>query len=106
MSARESREEVIKMGNKDVGKGLYDRARQMAPENTGLRWHSFVYVVVNSLLFVVWLIVLIGTGGKVRFPWFAFPAAGWGSGLAIHAFAVQRFDHDEGHGGDWRSAPV
>ena len=73
----------------NAGNVMCSQASQTVTGNTGFRWNSFAYIVVNSLLFLIWLIVLIGTGGKRRFPWFAFPAAGWGAGLAFHARAVQ-----------------
>ncbi len=46
---------------------------------TGLRVHAVAWGAVNAFLFMIWLI----TGAP--FPWFLFPAGGWGIGLAIHA---------------------
>lgn len=41
--------------------------------------HATVWFSVNAFLFMIWLIT--GAG----FPWFVFPAMGWGIALAIHA---------------------
>lgn len=41
--------------------------------------HATTWLTVNVLLFVIWLVT--GAG----FPWFLFPALGWGVPLAIHA---------------------
>jgi hypothetical protein len=41
--------------------------------------HAAVWFATNVMLFVIWLIT--GAG----FPWFLFPALGWGIGLAAHA---------------------
>ena len=40
--------------------------------------HAILWGAVNLMLFVIWLIT--GAG----FPWFVFPALGWGIGLAAH----------------------
>lgn len=40
--------------------------------------HLAVYLAVNAMIFVVWL--LAGGG----FPWFLFPLMGWGIGLVAH----------------------
>jgi len=45
--------------------------------------HATVFVAVNLMLFVIWLVT--GAG----FPWFLFPLLGWGIGMAVHA-AVYR----------------
>ena len=48
----------------------------------GFQIHATVWFAVNAFLFMIWLVV--GAG----FPWFLFPAGGWGIGLAAHAVAV------------------
>jgi hypothetical protein len=48
----------------------------------GFQIHAAAWTATNVFLFVVWLAV----GGG--FPWFLFPAFGWGIGLATHATAV------------------
>lgn len=44
--------------------------------------HGALWASVNGFLLVVWL--LTGAG----FPWFLFPALGWGIPLAMHATIV------------------
>lgn len=51
--------------------------RQRLAES-GFRIHLTVFVMVQILLFVIWLAV----GGG--FPWFLIVLAGWGIGLAVH----------------------
>lgn len=44
------------------------------------------YLVVNGLLIAIW--VVIGFVTDFWFPWPLFPLAGWGIGLAMHAYAT------------------
>jgi hypothetical protein len=46
------------------------------------RTHAAVYVIVNALLVVIW--AASGAG----YFWPIWPIAGWGIGLAFHAWAV------------------
>jgi hypothetical protein len=48
--------------------------------------HLASYVIVNSLFVTIWLVVALTTGAW--FPWPIFPIAGWGIGLAFHAWAT------------------
>ncbi|WP_170861043.1 2TM domain-containing protein [Trujillonella endophytica] len=48
--------------------------------------HLIAYVGVNGLLWTVWLVV--GLTADAWFPWPLFPMAGWGIGLAFHAWAT------------------
>lgn len=47
--------------------------------------HLFVYLAVNALLVVIW----VTTSGDGYF-WPVWPIAGWGIGLAVHAFETFR----------------
>jgi len=49
----------------------------------GLRVHAAVFLAVQVLLFVTWLVTTPG-----GFPWFVFPFLGWGIGLVAHGFAT------------------
>lgn len=49
--------------------------------------HAAAFVGANALLFVIWVVVALF--GGAWFPWFVFPLAGWGIGLAAHYFAVR-----------------
>jgi hypothetical protein len=48
--------------------------------------HLVSYLIVNGMFVVVWLIIGLTTGGW--FPWPLFPIAGWGIGLAFHAWSA------------------
>jgi len=48
--------------------------------------HLVAYLIVNGALWVIWLIIALTAG--VTFPWPLFPMAGWGIGLAFHAWAT------------------
>jgi hypothetical protein len=52
--------------------------------------HVFVYVAVNALLVLVWA---VSTGGGHFWP--MWPLAGWGIGLAVHAWETYRRPIDE-----------
>lgn len=45
--------------------------------------HAATWAAVNGFLFLIWLLTMPG-----GFPWFLFPAGGWGIALAIHAVAT------------------
>jgi len=59
----------------------YEQARKKVKQKQGFYAHLFSYVIVIGFL----LVINLATGG---FPWFLFPAAGWGMGLAFHALAT------------------
>lgn len=48
--------------------------------------HLIAYLSVNVLLVAVWAVV--GWASGAWFPWFVFPLAGWGIGLAFHAWSA------------------
>ena len=51
-------------------------------EKQGFRGHLAVYVLVNTMLIVIW--AATGAG----FFWPIWPIAGWGIGLALNAYGV------------------
>ena len=55
-------------------------ARRRAGAKMGWFIHALVYVCVNAGL----ALISVGSGR----PWFIFPLAGWGLGLAIHGLVV------------------
>jgi hypothetical protein len=57
---------------------LYERARDRLEARRGLQAHLLAYVLVNTLLVVIWRL----TGAP--FFWPVFPLLGWGIGLAFH----------------------
>ena len=48
--------------------------------------HLISYLIVNGMFVVIWLI--IGLTAGAWFPWPLFPMAGWGIGLAFHAWSA------------------
>lgn len=67
-----------------------DALREMAVRGlkakSDVKIHAVVYVLVNLLLVVIWLVSAWVSGEW--FPWFLFPLCGWGVGLGIHAWTV------------------
>jgi len=53
-------------------------------EKNGFRMHAVVYVVVNTMVLVIWLF----TGAQ--FFWPIFPLSIWGMGLILHGYTVYR----------------
>jgi hypothetical protein len=50
------------------------------------RTHLFTYVVVNALIWAVWLFAGLASNDWV--PWPLFPLFGWGIGIGFHAWSV------------------
>lgn len=48
--------------------------------------HAVSYALVNLGLAGIWLVTAVNSGAW--FPWFIFPAIGWGIGLGFHAWAA------------------
>jgi len=63
------------------GEERHQRHRRNAIQ--GFRMHAAVFLAVQVLLFVTWLVTTPG-----GFPWFVFPFFGWGIGLIAHGFAT------------------
>ena len=57
----------------------------------GFQMHAATWAAVNGFLFLIWLLTTPG-----GFPWFLFPAGGWGIALAIHAVATFGDPGDDG----------
>ena len=63
-------------------KRIEDRVEGMI----GFYKHLGSYMVVNLLLFCIWL--WQNYGQEPTFPWFVFPLGGWGIGLLFHYLNV------------------
>lgn len=48
--------------------------------------HLAAYCIVIGALWLIWLVIALTAGAT--FPWPLFPMAGWGIGLAFHAWAT------------------
>ena len=62
--------------------GLRALAVTSLKKKADFRVHLLVYCLVNGMFVVIWL--MTGSG----FFWPVFPLAGWGIGLAMHAWDV------------------
>ena len=52
-----------------------NQLRELAKKRVEFRAHLLVYVLVNSLLWIIWFV----SGGG--YPWPMWPLAGWGIGV-------------------------
>jgi hypothetical protein len=81
----------VELGGSDSG--LREQAINRLKKRRDFRTHLFMYVVVNSMLVVIWAVT--SDGG---FFWPVFPILGWGIGLAGNAWDVygrQEITEDE-----------
>jgi hypothetical protein len=76
---------------KDLGRarpGQPAAARQRSlQERRAFRASLVSYVAVNSLLVLIWLVTVIGSG-DLQYFWPIWPILGWGIGMAVHAWKV------------------
>jgi signal transduction histidine kinase len=68
----------------DAERQAYERARKRAAAEAGFYVHLMWYGIIIGFLFVINLMTT-GFGG---YPWFIWPAIGWGFGIASHFAAV------------------
>src|SRR5271156_2736368 len=76
----------------DADRQTYERARKRAQAEAGFFVHLMWYGIIIGFLFIINLMTT-GFGG---YPWFIWPALGWGFGIASHFSAVYgwRWVHD------------
>jgi hypothetical protein len=48
------------------------------------RTHLFSFVAVITMMWVIWLVTGVTSGGDAWFPWPIFATLGWGIGLAFN----------------------
>ncbi len=58
------------------------RVEKKLEERNGLIIHGAAFVMVNTMLFMIWLFTSIDSG--FAFPWFMIPLLGWGIGMFAH----------------------
>ncbi len=68
----------------DAERQTYERARRRAQAEAGFFVHLMWYGIIIGFLFIINLL----TGGFGGYPWFLWPALGWGFGIASHFAAV------------------
>lgn len=56
-------------------------AQRRVADRRGFQLDLFMYVVINAIIWVAWLIILAPEDG---FPWPVFVSGGWGIGLVAH----------------------
>jgi hypothetical protein len=74
------REVTTMIQDPDDRTALRRRATESLKKRSEFRAHLLAYVLVNAFLVVIWA----ATGAN--FFWPVFPIAGWGIGLAFHAW--------------------
>jgi len=62
---------------------LHDKAVRRLKKQRDFRSHLLVYVLVNTLLVVIWMMT-----DPHGFFWPVFPIAGWGIGVIMNAWDV------------------
>ncbi len=75
-------------------KDLQETAEKRAEEILGFHHHLTIYLVVNFMIFVIWLVIFL-FNRDAWFPWFLFPLLGWGIGVFFHGLGVYRPEADE-----------
>lgn len=69
------------------------RVEKKLEERNGLIIHGAAFVMVNTMLFMIWLFTSIGDA-QFNFPWFMIPLLGWGIGMFAHFM-----DYHQNYGG-------
>ncbi len=78
-------------------KELYEAAKKRVEEKKGFFIHLAVYIIVNTMLVLLWA---FPSGGG--YPWFLFPLGGWGIGITFHFLGVFVFSGKS----DWERRAV
>ena len=86
----------MKSKNEDVSV-IRRRVEKKFEERSGLLQHGIVYVAVNIMLWIIWLLT---TGG---FPWPLFVTVFWGIGMLSHLID---YYHNYGQGAQRREAQI
>ena len=68
---------------------IYQKAKKRVEEIKGFYAHLCVYLVINILIVIIWLVTSLGF-----FAWFIFPVGGWGVVVILHALFVFVFNKD------------
>lgn len=70
----------------DDDRHMMEIAQRTAREKLGFRVHLAAYLVGCCFFAITWLVTAGDNPGA--FPWFMFPVAAWGIGVAVHFMAV------------------
>ena len=74
----------IEKGSIEVAEDLRGVALKQIKKRRDFRAHLVVYLLVNLLLWGIW--VVVGIADDFGFPWPLFVSAGWGVGVLINAW--------------------
>ncbi len=72
-------------------KEIYEVARKRVEEKKGFFIHLAVYIIINTVLVLIWA---FASGGG--YPWFIWPLGGWAIGLLFHFLSVFVFSKQTG----------
>jgi hypothetical protein len=97
---RESRYEINRDANYNSTEAssyqqLYKQAKRRVNARIGFYSHLFSYIGVNILLVTIYLLTMGG-----GYPWFIWPALGWGVGVVIHFVQISGFGQTQEQ--NWR----
>jgi len=70
---------------------IYAQARKRVEEKKGFFAHLTVYVLVNTMMILVWVFL-----ARSSHPWFVWTLGGWGVGLVLHYLSVFVFSRRGG----------
>ncbi|MFZ1528701.1 MAG: 2TM domain-containing protein [Ferruginibacter sp.] len=59
---------------------------QQAKARVDFKTHLTVYIIINSLLWLIWLF----TAGVHTYPWPVWPTIGWGTGVIFNYLGVYK----------------
>jgi hypothetical protein len=77
------------MPNQPTEEEIYKEARKRVEEKKGFYAHLCVYLAINLLVVILWLVTSLGS-----FPWFIFSVGGWGVIVILHSLFVFVFHKD------------
>jgi len=77
------------MTNQPTEDEIYQKARKRVDEKKGFYAHLCVYLAINLLIVIIWLVTSLGA-----YPWFIFPVGGWGVVVILHSLFVFVFHKD------------
>lgn len=63
---------------------------KIAQKRAGFKIHLRTYLIVNTGLWLLFLVMYMQQWGHNLHPWPIWPMLGWGIGLATHYFSVYR----------------
>ena len=73
---------------------IYEQAKKRVEVKKGFFIHLTVYVCVNALLIIIWVLTGAPLVTPARIPWFIFPLGGWGIGLLFNFLGVFVFSRE------------